>query len=122
MHEEIASKRLEIDFQAFFYNSPVPMGIVTTEMEFVAVNKQVLVQLQYTEEELLGKSVVDFVEVGQIGFDFENLRRLLAREISSYSLDRSFIKKDGTLIKGANTMYCFKINGLYFFYSFFIIY
>lgn len=102
---------LEVDFQAFFYNSPVPMGLLNRDMRFVTVNKEVLRQLDYTEEELIGKSVSDFTAVGDIGYDIENLTKLLNRQINSYSLERAYLRKDGTLIKGANTVSLLEFNG-----------
>lgn len=111
MQQDIISSKIDIDFQSFFYNSSIPMSLLTTKMIFVAVNQQVLNTLHYSEEEMIGKPVSEFTEIGQIGFDFINLNKLLAKEIDSYSLERSYKRKDGSMVIGANTVSLIESNG-----------
>jgi PAS domain S-box-containing protein len=104
MLQEITSNNFEIDFQSLFYNSPLPMSLLSTDMRLKVVNQAMLHILGYSEEEIIGKSVNEFTVFDDNTFDFESLKKLFNREINSYSLERAYRAKDGSLIPGVITM------------------
>jgi PAS domain S-box-containing protein len=111
MQQQITSNNIEIDFQSFFYNSHLPMVLLTTDLRFKAVNRGILRITNYTEEEILGKSINKFTVLDDLGFDIENLKKLLDNEIHSYTVERTYLTKAGTVIEGAVTVSLIDFEG-----------
>jgi PAS domain S-box-containing protein len=84
-------------FRDLFYDAPVGYHELDTEGRITCVNTTELSMLGYSEAEMIGHHVWEFIE------ESENARATFAEKLSGRkalgSIDRSFRRKDGTLME-----------------------
>lgn len=85
-------------FRAVFEQAAVGMVIGTLEGRFFRINQKFCDILGYTRSELLGLAYQDITAPEYLEVNLELVRQLLAREIESYSMEKPYICKDGTLL------------------------
>jgi PAS domain S-box-containing protein len=85
-------------FRGTFENAAV--GIAHTDLEgrFLRVNEKLCDILGYSREELLSRKVADVTCAEDWAIDREQFRLLVRGELPSYSRDKRFLRKDGSLI------------------------
>ncbi|MCA0016385.1 PAS domain S-box protein [Mesorhizobium sp. B292B1B] len=73
-------------------------GIVETDAEgrLLRVNAHLCNLLGYTSEELVGRSIFDQTFPADVEADREQYRRQVAGEIKSYTMEKRFVRKDGS--------------------------
>src|SRR5215212_10456088 len=74
------------------------MALVHPDGPFLLGNHGLCVMLGYTEDELLRKTFQDVTHPADLEEDLAQLRRALAGEFSTYSLDKRYIRSDGRTI------------------------
>lgn len=82
----------------FFEHQIVGMAITSPEKGWLQVNDQLCRMLGYSREELGQLTWEDLTYPVDLSRDLEQFNRLLAGEIDDYSLEKRFIRKDGTII------------------------
>jgi len=92
---ERALRESEEKFGNAFRHSPHGMAFVSTEGRWLKANRALCEMLGYSEEELLQLGIADVTHPDDIATDLEQLRRLVAREISSYDRIKRYRHKDG---------------------------
>lgn len=105
-HIDITAKKrteqtLEISEETFrnaFEYSPIGFVLVSTEGEFLKVNKSICEMLGYTAAELMNMSFQQITYAEDLEADLTLLQRTLDKEISSYKMEKRYLKKDGTII------------------------
>ncbi|MES2265234.1 MAG: PAS domain S-box protein [Bacteroidota bacterium] len=105
-HIDITDKKrteqtLEISEKTFrnaFEYSPIGVVLVSTEGDFLKVNKSICELLGYTESELLSKRFQDITHPDDLEADLTLLQRTLDKEINSYQMEKRYIKNDGAII------------------------
>ncbi|MGZ6971174.1 MAG: PAS domain S-box protein, partial [Thermoanaerobaculia bacterium] len=103
-YEDVTEKRQaaidlhesEERFRATFEQAAVGISHVSTEGRFLRVNQRLCAQLGYTREELLARTFQEITHPADLEADLENVRRMLAGEIPAYSMEKRYIRKDGT--------------------------
>ncbi|MBF2026131.1 MAG: PAS domain S-box protein [Oscillatoriales cyanobacterium C42_A2020_001] len=96
---ELALRRSEEKFRKVFETSPIAIGLTNLDtLKFTQVNPAYCQLLGYTEAEMLSLSFTDFSEVNTLQINFDYLKQLVAGEISSFQLDKRYIRKDGNPI------------------------
>src|ERR1017187_163 len=83
-------------FRATFEQAAVGIAHVGTDGRFLRVNQRLCEKLGYTREELLARSFQEITHPADLQTDLENVRRMLAGENPAYSMDKRYIRKDGT--------------------------
>jgi len=83
-------------FRATFEQAAVGIAHVGTDGHFLRVNRRLCEKLGYTREELLALSFQEITHPADLAADLENVRRMLAGEIQAYSMEKRYIRKDGT--------------------------
>lgn len=95
---EQALRESEESFGNAFRHSPHGMAFVSTEGQWLKANRALCVMLGYSEDELLQRGIADVTHPDDVATDLEQLRRLVAREISSYNRIKRYRHKDGHFI------------------------
>lgn len=95
---ERALRESEEVFANAFRMSPHGMCFVNTEGRFTRVNRAFCEMIGYSERELLDLGFADITHPEDVALDLEQLRRLIAREMTSYHRMKRYIRKDGRLI------------------------
>lgn len=85
-------------FKSAFEFSPIGITLVSTSGEFMQVNRQLCDMLGYSEAELLSKRFHDITHPEDLTPDVQNVTRLLAGEITSYSMEKRYYHKSGRVV------------------------
>ena len=91
-------KKGDEKFSSAFDHSSIGMALVSLEGKLVKVNGSLLKIFGYSETELLGKTFQEVTHVEDLKNDVEDIRRLLAGEISSYQIEKRCFNKSGAII------------------------
>jgi PAS domain S-box-containing protein len=95
---EIALRESEESYRATFDNAGVGIAHVGLDGRWIRFNDAVCQITGYSREELLTKTFADITHPDDIEPDWENAGRLLAGEISTYSVEKRYFRKDGALV------------------------
>lgn len=98
---ERALRESEEKFANAFRQSPHGMVFVSPSGRWLKVNRALCEMLGYSEEELLERGFADVTHPDDVATDLEQLRRLVAREISSYHRIKRYCRRDGSVIWGS---------------------
>ncbi len=82
----------------FFERQLIGMAITSPEKGWLRVNEKVCEMLGYAREELVRMTWEQLTHPDDIAPDMAFFSRLIAGEIDEYTLEKRFIRKDGTII------------------------
>ena len=88
----------EARFRTAFENAPIGMALVHPDGSFLLGNHALCVMLGYTEDELLRTTFQDVTHPDDLEDDLAQMRRALAGEFATYSLEKRYIRRDGQTI------------------------
>ncbi|MEW5881951.1 MAG: PAS domain S-box protein [Pseudomonadota bacterium] len=97
-HAEQALADSERRFRATFEQAAVGMAHVAPDGRWLLVNDRLCEIVGYTREELLARSFQDITHPDDLERDLEQVRRLLAGQIGSYTLEKRYLRKDGSTV------------------------
>jgi PAS domain S-box-containing protein len=92
---EVALKSSEERFSNAFEYASIGMALATPDRAFIKVNRALCALLGYSQEEMLGKTVDDITHPEDVEPTRENIRKLVAREISHYQMEKRYLHKQG---------------------------
>lgn len=95
---EESLRQSEERFRVAFDESPVGMVIGIGDGVIVRVNRALCRLGNYTAEELTGRHVQEFTHPDDRALSAPLVKKLLAGEIPSFTLEKRFIKKDGRVV------------------------
>ncbi|MBC7320059.1 PAS domain S-box protein [bacterium] len=98
----------ERKFRLLFERAPIGIGLTDAEGKAIATNPTWQRMIGYTEEELKSITWKKFTYPEDIDKDLENFKKLLDGEIDEYTLEKRFIRKDGSIFWGR--MRCSRIE------------
>jgi diguanylate cyclase (GGDEF)-like protein/PAS domain S-box-containing protein len=90
-------------FRRVFDESPVAMGIVTTDMRIQRSNAAMERLLGYSSTELAGQTLAAVTHPADVHEDVEGTRRLLEDDLVTHQIQKRFVCKDGSIIVGRVT-------------------
>ena len=93
-----ALRESEIRFRGTFENAAVGVAHVGLDGKFLMVNQRLCEILGYPREELQTRAFQDITHPDDLEADLENLGKLRAAEISSYTMDKRYVRKDGSIV------------------------
>ena len=99
-HVEAALSESELRFQAIFAQAAVGIAQIGLDGAWLLVNNRFCQMLGYSEAELCTKALEDITHPDYIEESRAGRRRLLAGEISSHTMEKRYIRKDGTIFWG----------------------
>ncbi len=85
-------------FEAIFEQAAVGMALVAPDGRWLRVNRKLCAIVGYTQEELLTRTFQDITHPDDLADDLGQVRRMLAKEIDSYSIEKRYFRKDGSLV------------------------
>jgi diguanylate cyclase (GGDEF)-like protein/PAS domain S-box-containing protein len=88
----------ETSFRSAFDSAAIGMAIVSLEGKWLKVNQSLCQILGYTEEELLKIDFQTITYPDDLELDLSYVRQLLTGEISSYHMEKRYIKKNNSVI------------------------
>ncbi|QLE44124.1 PAS domain S-box protein [Nostoc sp. C052] len=95
---EVALREGEEKFRAMFDQAAVGITLVALDGRFIQVNPALCEITGYSHEELIQMNFQEITHPDDLAVDWENARRVLAKEISGYSLEKRYIRKDGSIV------------------------
>lgn len=93
-----ALRESEEKFRATFNQAAVGIAHISLNGRFQLVNQKLCQIAGYTESELLELTFQDISYPDDLATDLEYVRRVLANEIQTYSMEKRYIRKDRSLI------------------------
>jgi PAS domain S-box-containing protein len=94
-----------------FFDSPL-MGIAITSPEkgWLEVNDRLCSMLGYSREELVHRTWAELTHPDDLAADVEEFNRLLEGEIDRYTMDKRFVRKDGSVVWTALSVSCVRTS------------
>jgi two-component system sensor histidine kinase/response regulator len=89
---------IESRFRATFEHAAVGMALVGTDGSWLRVNPKLCDILDYSAEELLGRTFQEITYPDDLDNDLELMQRVLARELETYAIEKRYIRKDGRVV------------------------
>ncbi len=86
----------EARFRLTFDQSPIGAAIVSLDYRFVRVNERLCHITGYTEPELQARRFPDITRPDDLDLDVQQARDLEAGRIDQYSMEKRYIRKDGS--------------------------
>jgi two-component system, cell cycle sensor histidine kinase and response regulator CckA len=93
-----ALQRREEQLRATFEQAAVGMAQVALDGRWLEVNQRLCDIVGYTREELLALTFQEITHPADLGADLEFVGKMLASELSTYSMEKRYVKKDRTLV------------------------
>src|ERR687893_503118 len=85
-------------FRETFEQATVGIAHVATDGHWLRVNRRLCDIVGYEKEELLGLTFQDITHPDDLETDLEGARRLLDGEIETYSREKRYFRKDGSIV------------------------
>lgn len=98
----------ELLFRLQFNNSNLGIAITSTDNLFIRVNKKYCDILGYTEEELQGRSWIDFTYHDDLEVEVTLFNQMVSGESEGYEKNKRYNKKDGGLAYVHISVSCFR--------------
>lgn len=95
---EAALKESEERFRATFEQAAVGVAHVGLNYRFIRLNQKYADIVGYTKEELTEKTFVDITYPEDIEKDVRQAQQLLEGKINTYTMEKRYIRKDGSLV------------------------
>ncbi|MEL7010712.1 MAG: chemotaxis protein CheB [Cyanobacteria bacterium J06588_4] len=94
--QEIEQK--ERRFRSTFEQAAVGVAHVSPDGKFIQVNQRLCSIVDYDNETLLSKTFQEITYADDLELDLQYFGQLLADEIQSYSMEKRYIRRDGSLV------------------------
>jgi diguanylate cyclase (GGDEF)-like protein/PAS domain S-box-containing protein len=88
----------EQQFKSAFENSAIGMALVGLDGSFQKVNSSLCAIVGYPEHELLRRTFQDISHPDDLELDLGHLRRLAAGEVQTYTLEKRYFHRDGSVV------------------------
>lgn len=95
---QIALRESEERFRSTFEQAAVGISHVAPDGRWLRVNQKLCEIVGYTREELLQRKFQDITHPDDLETDLDHVRRVLAGEIETYSIEKRYLRRDEVLI------------------------
>ena len=95
---EEAVRESETRFRATFEQAAVGVALVATDGRWLRVNQKLCDIVGYTPEELLPLTFQDITHPDDLDADLAYVRQVLAGEIQTYTMEKRYFRKDGSIV------------------------
>lgn len=93
-----AQERTETRFEATFEQAAVGIALLDPDGRWLRVNRKLCDIVGYRPDELLSKSFQDITHPDDLSSDLEFVGQVLAGEINTYTLEKRYLRKDGSIV------------------------
>lgn len=87
----------EMRFEATFELAAIGIALVAPDGRWLRVNQSLCQIVGYTQDELLALTFQDITHPDDLHSDLKFVRQMLANEIRQYSLEKRYLRKDGSI-------------------------
>lgn len=94
----VALRESTLCFEATFEQAAVGIALVSPEGHWLRVNHKLCEMLGYSSHELLQTTFQEITHADDLYTDLTFVQRMLAKELDTYSMEKRYIRKDGTLV------------------------
>ncbi len=91
-------QQTEDRFRNAFDHAPIGMALVSPEGRWLEVNQVLCDITGFSEQELVERTFQDITHPDDLEADLDSTRRMLAGEISSFCMEKRYVRKDGQLV------------------------
>ena len=98
VRSQAALQKSELRFRSTFEQAAVGVAHVSPEGQFIKVNQRLCDILGYTSEALLDTTFQTITHPDDLNADLNYVRQMLAGEISTYSMEKRYIKSDRSIV------------------------
>lgn len=84
--------------------APIGIANVSPTGQWLMVNRHLCDMLGYSAPELMKRTFQDITYPSDLAEDLRQVNRVLANEIGGYSMEKRYVRKDGTLVWGLLTV------------------
>jgi PAS domain S-box-containing protein len=98
-------------FRTTFENAAVGIALMAPDGRWFTVNKRFSEIVGYSAEELAGKTFVDITHPDDLAADLTQRRRVISGAISHFTIEKRYIRKDGSPIWVNLTVACVRKEG-----------
>jgi PAS domain S-box-containing protein len=95
---EEAARESEGRFRATFEQAAVGMALVAPDGRWLRVNRKLCDFVGYSHEELMGLTFQDITHPDDLETDLAHVRQMLAGAITTYAMEKRYIRKDRSLV------------------------
>ncbi|WOD36989.1 PAS domain S-box protein [Nodosilinea sp. E11] len=95
---ELALKESEARFRSTFEQSALGIVEASLDGQMMQVNQKFCQMIGYPMAELRGKTYRDITHPDDIGDDDANVQRLLSGEVTSFEMEKRYLRADGSLL------------------------
>jgi PAS domain S-box-containing protein/putative nucleotidyltransferase with HDIG domain len=95
---EESLRESEEQFRATFDQAAVGIAHVAPDGHWFQVNQKLCDIVGYSREELFGKTFQDITHPDDLDADLAYVRQVLAGEIKTYSMEKRYFRKDGSIV------------------------
>ena len=95
---EVALRATEELFRATFEQAAVGIALVAPDGRWLRVNQKLCDIVGYSRDELLAATFQDITYPPDLAADLSLLERLVAGEIPTYTMEKRYVRKDGSLL------------------------
>lgn len=95
---ELSLQETEARFEATFEQAAVGIALVSPEGHWLRVNQKLCEIVGYRASELMNLTFQDITYADDLDVDMGQVRRMLAQEIDHYSMEKRYVRKDGSLV------------------------
>ncbi|MEO5360400.1 MAG: PAS domain S-box protein [Nitrospirota bacterium] len=96
---EYQIKQSETRLRAIFDQSPIGIAIIESiPKRFIMINQSYCSIVGYSHEEMLGRTFVEITHPEDIESDLANMERLMEGEIDRFTIEKRYIRKDGSVV------------------------
>lgn len=85
-------------FRATFEQAAVGIALVAPDGRWLRVNQKLCAIVGYPREELLARTFQDLTHPDDLAADLGYVRQVLAGELSAYSMEKRYFRKDGAIV------------------------
>ena len=95
-------------FRNYFKLQSIGIAISSSDKLWLEINEELCNILGYSREELLGRPWTEFTHPDDLEACFELFGRAVAGSVDDYSLDKRFIRKDGSIVHVKLSVRCLR--------------
>ncbi|GBG12527.1 uncharacterized protein NMK_0058 [Novimethylophilus kurashikiensis] len=88
----------EDGFRNIVDNAPIGMSVMDTSYHFALVNRAFCNIVGYTSDELKNLTPLTLTHPDDLALSLDNFERLITEDISSYQIEKRYIRKDGEVV------------------------
>ena len=98
VRQQAALRDSQERFRRTLEYAPIGMATLSLDGRFVQVNQVLCAIVGYAKEELEGLTFQQITAPEDLDLDLDNVRQLIAGTIAAYTMDKRYIRKDGSRI------------------------